>query len=214
MKTSTPPSRTSRQFSAPLVRSFSVALLAAATLVALPAGAAPRGPGGHAGYGDGACDGPMMGFMGGPGDMMGGMMHGMGPGGMGGMGPGAGMASPEQIQDRAGKMAKHMAVEVNATPEQTAKLENIARAAAKDLAPLRAQMRESHQSMHAALKAAKIDRAQVESLRAEHMKLADAASRRMTQAIADAAEVLTPDQREMLEKHLAQRRQHRHGPRR
>lgn len=199
----------SKQFGTTLARSLGIAMLAATTLVALPTSAAPRSPGG---YGDGACDGPMMGFMGGPGEMMGGMMHGMGPGGMGGMGPGAGMASPEQIQERAGKMAKHMAVEINATPEQTAKLESIARAAAKDLTPLRAQLRESHQSMHAALKAAKIDRAQVEALRVEHMKLADAASRRMTQAIADAAEILTPEQRETLETHLAQRRHHRHGP--
>lgn len=197
-----------------LIRALGVAVFAAAALVAAPAGAAPRDPGG---YGDAPCDGPMMGFMGGPGDMTGGMMHGMGPGGMGGMGgmgPGAATASPEQIQERAGKMAKHLAVEVNATPEQTARLEGVARAAAKDLAPLRTQMRERHQAMHAALKAPKIDRAQVEALRAEHMKLADAASRRMTQAIADAAEILTPEQRETLEQHMAKRRHYRHGPRR
>lgn len=196
--------------SSALTRSLGIAMIAAATLLAAPAGAAPRGPGG---YGDGACDGPMMGFMG-SGHMMGGMMHGMGPGGMGGMGPGGAMPTPEQIQERAGKMAKHMAVEVNATPEQTARLETIARAAAKDLAPLRGQMHETHQAMHAALKADKIDRAKIEVLRSEHLKLADAASRRMTQAIADAAEVLSPEQRVALEQHMAQRRHHRHGPRR
>ena len=40
-----------------------------------------------------------------------------------------------------------------------------------------------------------IDRGAIEALRAEQLALADAASKRLAQALADAAEVLTPEQR-------------------
>ena len=44
-----------------------------------------------------------------------------------------------------------------------------------------------------------VDRAAIEALRAEQMALADAASKRFAQALGDAAEVLTPEQRRKLD---------------
>lgn len=197
-----------------LAHLLGVLLIVGTGLGAGQAGAAPRGADGGM---DGPCDGPMMGFMGGPGGhMMGGMGGPDGPamGGMGAKGESR-MASPERMQARLGKMVKHLAVEANATPEQTAKLEAIAQAAAADLMPLRGQMHDNRQATRTALLAPTIDRGQLETLRGEHLRLAETMSRRMTQAIADAAEILSPEQRQALADHMAKRRQHhgRHGGR-
>jgi Spy/CpxP family protein refolding chaperone len=43
-----------------------------------------------------------------------------------------------------------------------------------------------------------IDRGAIEALRAEHLQLAERASRRFAQVLADMAEVLTPEQRKDL----------------
>ncbi len=53
---------------------------------------------------------------------------------------------------------------------------------------------------------AAIDRAAIEAFRAEQLALADAASKRFAQAVGDAAEVLTPDQRQKAHELLQWRR--------
>ncbi len=54
-----------------------------------------------------------------------------------------------------------------------------------------------------------VDRAALEALRADQLQMAEQASRRFTQALADAADVLTPEQR----KQLAERAGRWHGRR-
>jgi Spy/CpxP family protein refolding chaperone len=117
---------------------------------------------------------------------------------------------PDRAEARIEKMARHLAVEADATPAQQEKLAEIARAAAKDVAPLREKMRGHREKTMALLAAPSIDRAAVEALRAEQMADADALSRRIAQAAADAAEVLTPEQRQKLAAHMAEKRS-RHG---
>jgi Spy/CpxP family protein refolding chaperone len=107
-----------------------------------------------------------------------------------------GPMNPAEMEERIERFIKHVAVEVDATPEQTDKLTTIAKGAARDLAPLRAQGVEMRKQGIALLSAATIDRNAVEQLRAKRMQHADARSRRITQALADAAEVLTPEQRQ------------------
>ena len=118
--------------------------------------------------------------------------HAWHDGGFGGMG---GPLTPAQIDDRIDRMTKHMAIELDASADQQAKIAGIAKAAVNDLRPL-------HEKAHAArgqaitlLTAPTIDRSAIERLRAEQVALAETASKRIAQAVADASEVLNPDQR-------------------
>lgn len=107
------------------------------------------------------------------------------------------------------KMVKHLAVEIDATPEQQEKLTAIAKQAARDLEPLRGQAMETRKQAMELLSQPSVDRAALEKLRVSKLQHADAASRRVTQALGDAAEVLTPEQRKKLAEHIARRGGHR-----
>ena len=111
--------------------------------------------------------------------------------------------------ERIEKMVKHLAIEVDATPEQQQKLTAIAKSAAKDLEPLRGQAMETRKQAIELLSAPSIDRAAIEKLRLSKLQHADTASKRITQAFADAAEVLTPEQRKKLAEHAGRMRGHR-----
>ena len=54
-----------------------------------------------------------------------------------------------------------------------------------------------------------IDRGAIETLRTEQLALADGASRRLAQALGDAADVLTPEQRRKLDDRLTELRERR-----
>jgi Spy/CpxP family protein refolding chaperone len=116
------------------------------------------------------------------------------------------------VEERIEKMVKHLAIEIDATPEQQQKLTAIAKDAAKDLAPMRAQAMDLRKQATELLSAPSVDRAALEKLRASKLQHADAASRRFTQALGDAAEVLTQEQRKKLAEHAARmgHRRHRH----
>lgn len=87
---------------------------------------------------------------------------------------------------------------VDATPEQKAKIAEIAKAAIKDLMPLRETHNGLRDKLAAALKSEKIDRAQIEQLRTEQLALGETLSKRAAQALSDAADLLTPPQRAKL----------------
>ena len=87
---------------------------------------------------------------------------------------------------------------VDGTPEQKAKIADIAKAAIKDLLPLRAQVTAARDKLAGALKAETLDRAAIEQLRAEQVALMETASKRASQALADTADVLSPAQRAKL----------------
>lgn len=133
--------------------------------------------------------------------------HGGPGGGHRGGGFMGGPMGPGMTDERIERMVGHLAVDVNATPEQRAKLAEIAKAAANELRPLREKAFEARRRGAELLSAPAIDRGSIEKLRAEQIQALDAASRRMTQALADAAEVLTPEQRKL----AAERFQHRRG---
>jgi Spy/CpxP family protein refolding chaperone len=94
---------------------------------------------------------------------------------------------------------------VDATAEQRKKITAIAERAADDIYALREQHLAGRQQIRQALAAATVDRAKIEALRAEQMKLADTASQRITAALVEAAEVLTPEQRADLARRIERR---------
>jgi Spy/CpxP family protein refolding chaperone len=63
---------------------------------------------------------------------------------------------------------------------------------------LKEQHVSAHKQLHEILSADVIDRARLEAVRTDQIRLADQASQRIVQGIADAAEVLTPEQRAAL----------------
>ena len=83
----------------------------------------------------------------------------------------------------------------DASTEQKQKINAIAQKAADDIFALRAKHLEARKQIIDTLAAPTVDRAKLETLRADQMKLAETATKRVTDAVADVADVLTPAQR-------------------
>ncbi len=109
-----------------------------------------------------------------------------------------GASDPAQMESHVNWMLKRFYSRIDATDAQKQKISPIVQAAARDLLPLRERLRAARGQAATLLEAPAFDRAAVEALRQDQMKLADEASKRLAQAIADTAEVLTPEQRREL----------------
>src|SRR5689334_25111210 len=83
---------------------------------------------------------------------------------------------------------KHVLAEVDATPEQQARINAIVESAATDLKALHSQNAGAFAELHQLFAAPTIDRGKLEQLRARHIAALDAASQRCATAMADAAE--------------------------
>lgn len=128
-----------------------------------------------------------------------------GHGGWHGRGFMMGQMDPAQIEDRADRMVRHLAIEIDATAEQQERLRAVVKSAVRDLLPMREKAQAARQRGRELLTQSDIDRAAIEAFRAEQMALADAASKRVMQALADAATILTPDQRRKIADRLPPR---------
>lgn len=117
------------------------------------------------------------------------------PHGFGGGHCGLGVSDPETAMRCVESMTRVALSQINASEAQQTKIAGIVRTTMSDLQPLRDKHFEAHGASAALLSQPSIDRAALESLRAEQMQLAESASRRIVQALAEAAEVLTPEQR-------------------
>jgi Spy/CpxP family protein refolding chaperone len=124
-----------------------------------------------------------------------GQVEGQGRGGMIGRmgGGGKDRMNPEKMGARIDWGVDRMLTD--ASPEQKQKVATIMKDAFKDLAPVREQMKSARADVVRVLKADKVDRAEIERLRAQRMGEMEAASKRMAQAIGDLGETLTAKQR-------------------
>ena len=85
--------------------------------------------------------------------------------------------------------------EVEATDDQRDRVRAIATAALADMGEFRDFRREGREALVEALTQETVDRDTLEALRQRKLETADRASQRLLTALADAADVLTPDQR-------------------
>lgn len=105
---------------------------------------------------------------------------------------------PERIAARVDRRVERVLSRVDATDEQRNKVSGITKAAISDLSALGVAPREVRGKFVELLRADTIDPAAFETLRAEQISKADAASKRIVQAVTEAASVLTVEQRREL----------------
>ena len=118
---------------------------------------------------------------------------------------------PAAVEDRADKMVRHLSIEIDANADQQERLRTIVRSAVRDLIPLREKAMNSRMRGRDLLTQTTIDRAAIEQFRSDQMALADQASRRVAQAIGDAASVLSPEQRRKFAERMDALRAFRRG---
>jgi Spy/CpxP family protein refolding chaperone len=116
---------------------------------------------------------------------------------------------PSRALDRADRAVRHLAIEIDASHDQQEKLRGIVKDLVRDLLPMREKALAARQRGRMLLTETSIDRAAIESLRSEQLALADGASKRLAEALGDAAEVLTPEQRRKLDERLTELRERR-----
>jgi Spy/CpxP family protein refolding chaperone len=93
--------------------------------------------------------------------------------------------------------------QLGATADQKNRVQAILSAGFAPMAQTHRDMAQTHAALQAILTAPTIDRAALEQLRAAEIARIDASSRILTKALADAADVLTPEQRAKLVKLIA-----------
>ena len=120
-----------------------------------------------------------------------------------------GHMDPARMEAHLDRMLPHLYLELGATDAQKQQLDPIVKSAARDLIALRGKLHDEKRQALGLLTSPQVDRTALEALRQQHVQLHEALSKRVTQALADVADVLTPEQR----KQLAERIGRRHGGR-
>lgn len=117
---------------------------------------------------------------------------------------------PARMTERVDRRVNRVLSRVDATNEQRAQVSAIVKSGLNDLQALNVKPWEARGKVLELLRADTVDPAALETLRAEHIAAADAASKRIVQAVSEAAAVLTPQQRRELTERWS-RRHWRHG---
>lgn len=106
--------------------------------------------------------------------------------------------NPEAAKEHLQVASKWALREIDASPAQQEQINKILGGAVDDLFRLREKHQGNREAFAAQLGGATIDRAALEEIRKSEIALADEASQRFVQALADVADVLTPEQRRAL----------------
>lgn len=142
------------------------------------------------------------------------LAHG-GPGGEG-HGPGhrhgARAHDPAKMQAFMEQRLRKSFAEVGANETQANQAVEIMRAARNDLQGLREQARGARQASMKILAAPTVDRAQLEVLRLQQVEVHNQVTKRMNQAFADVADILTPEQRAKFAERFQRRMGEWRGP--
>lgn len=121
-----------------------------------------------------------------------------------------GHMSAEHMADRVELGVKYALRDTDATDEQREQVTSILQATAIDVHALMEAHAGLHQQLHDVLTAETVDRARLEAVRAEGVSLADQATKRLAQGMADAADILTTQQRAALSQRLEERNRWHH----
>lgn len=122
--------------------------------------------------------------------------------------------SNEDIEKRISRFVKHVAIEIDATPEQIDQIVAILTPAAIEMKAVQKDLATTGQDLHELILAESVDPTAVEALRAEKLALADEVSKKLTGVMIDVAQVLTPEQRAVLDARIEEFRGKRFGWRR
>ena len=106
-----------------------------------------------------------------------------------------GSLDPEVALERAELVIDLALGQVDATEAQRAQITAVVQAAIEDLQPSLAEHGAAHDEVRRILAQPVVDRAALEQLRVDRLQQADEASQRLVQTLADAADVLTQEQR-------------------
>ena len=120
-------------------------------------------------------------------------------GGWHGMGHHRGhLATEQQARERALDGAAWVLGRVDASAEQQTRINAIVDSLVAELYPLRAENRERRRQLITELARPQVDAEAIEQIRADGITMVDSASRTLAQAVVDASQVLTIEQREEL----------------
>jgi len=114
---------------------------------------------------------------------------------------GHGGGGPEAMQEHVQIGVKWALRSVDASEEQQQRVSAILAAGLREATKLKERHRENREAFAAGLAGAAVDRAALEEARKAELALAEEASHVLVKTLADAAEVLTPDQRQALLEH-------------
>jgi Spy/CpxP family protein refolding chaperone len=107
-------------------------------------------------------------------------------------------ANPEAVKEHAKLATKWALRDIDASDAQQEKVDTIVAGTIDELFRLKDRHQGNREAFAAQLGGAAIDRAALEEIRKSEIALADEASKRLVQALADVSEVLTPEQRQAL----------------
>ena len=119
--------------------------------------------------------------------------------------------SDAELKTRIACMVKLAADEIDATGEQQDKVTALVTAAAMELRPIHDRMRGTGKAIQDLLLANEVDRAALEKLRAGRLADGELISKNLVGVLADVAEVLSPEQRMVLNQRIEQFRSMRLG---